>query len=181
MLGFYYMIAVSPLPHDAGSLPRLSPRAATCLPSWSSQSSSERILHGKHPSQVEALSHLAGLGHLSVLLHVARHCSRECPAPLWVSDPNFTTWKDYMLIPLVFVAGRFSRRRIGRAVRTVILITAIYPACSSTEAAYWRACREAGPPSTRTNAMAAPWLMARIGPQHSWLSSPCSSGASNNS
>ena len=27
------------------------------------------------------------------------------PAPLWLSDINFVTWKDYMLIPLVFVAA----------------------------------------------------------------------------
>lgn len=48
----------------------------------------------------------------------------NAPAPLWLSDPNFTTWKDYMLIPLVFVAaGLVIEDR--RAVRTVILITAI--------------------------------------------------------
>lgn len=27
------------------------------------------------------------------------------PAPLWLSDINFLTWKDYMVIPLVFVAA----------------------------------------------------------------------------
>jgi putative inorganic carbon (HCO3(-)) transporter len=48
----------------------------------------------------------------------------NAPAPLWLSDPNFTTWKDYMLIPLVFVAaGLVIEDR--RAVRMVILITAI--------------------------------------------------------
>lgn len=48
----------------------------------------------------------------------------NAPAPLWLSDDNFTTWKDYMMIPLTFVAaGLVVEDR--KAVRTVILITAI--------------------------------------------------------
>src|ERR1700744_970802 len=48
----------------------------------------------------------------------------NAPAPLWLSDDNFTTWKDYMLIPLTFVAaGLVVEDR--KSVRTVILITAI--------------------------------------------------------
>jgi putative inorganic carbon (hco3(-)) transporter len=48
----------------------------------------------------------------------------NAPAPLWLSDDNFTTWKDYMLIPLTFVAaGLVVEDR--KAVRTVILIAAI--------------------------------------------------------
>src|SRR5882762_2413719 len=48
----------------------------------------------------------------------------NAPAPLWLDDVNFVTWKDYMLIPLVFVAtGLVVEDR--KAVRTVILITAI--------------------------------------------------------
>jgi O-antigen ligase len=46
------------------------------------------------------------------------------PAPLWLSDPNFVTWKDYMLIPLVFVAaGLVIEDR--KAVKMVIVITAV--------------------------------------------------------
>jgi O-antigen ligase len=46
------------------------------------------------------------------------------PPPLWLGDLNFTTWKDYMLMPLIFVAaGMVIEDR--KAVRTVILITAI--------------------------------------------------------
>jgi putative inorganic carbon (HCO3(-)) transporter len=46
------------------------------------------------------------------------------PAPLWISDLNFTTWKDYILIPLIFVAtGLVVEDR--KAVRTVIVITAV--------------------------------------------------------
>lgn len=45
-------------------------------------------------------------------------------APLWIHDANFATWKDYMLLPLVFVAaGLVVEDR--KAVRTVILITGV--------------------------------------------------------
>jgi len=48
----------------------------------------------------------------------------NAPAPLWLSDINFVTWKDYMVIPLVFVAaGLVIEDR--KAIRTVVLITAI--------------------------------------------------------
>ena len=48
----------------------------------------------------------------------------NAPAPLWLADDNFTTWKDYMLIPLTFVAaGLVVEDR--KAVRTVVLISAI--------------------------------------------------------
>jgi putative inorganic carbon (hco3(-)) transporter len=48
----------------------------------------------------------------------------NAPAPLWITDINFATWKDYMLIPLTFVAaGLVVEDR--KAVRTVILITAV--------------------------------------------------------
>lgn len=44
-------------------------------------------------------------------------------APLWLNDVNFVTWKDYILIPLVFVAGSLVIED-RKAVRNVILITA---------------------------------------------------------
>ncbi|MDR3745528.1 MAG: O-antigen ligase family protein [Acidobacteriaceae bacterium] len=48
----------------------------------------------------------------------------NAPAPLWLSDVNFVTWKDYMVIPLVFVAtGLVVEDR--KAIRTIIIITAI--------------------------------------------------------
>jgi O-antigen ligase len=48
----------------------------------------------------------------------------NAPAPIWVSDLNFLTWKGYMLIPLVFLAaGLVIEDR--KAIRTVILVTAI--------------------------------------------------------
>lgn len=45
------------------------------------------------------------------------------PTPIWTSDLNFTMWKDYMLLPLLFLAGSLvieDRKQI----RTVILLTA---------------------------------------------------------
>jgi O-antigen ligase len=48
----------------------------------------------------------------------------NAPPPLWLSDLNFVTWKDYMLIPLVFVATSLVVED-RKAVRTVILITGI--------------------------------------------------------
>ena len=48
----------------------------------------------------------------------------DAPAPIWLGDINFVTWKDYMVIPLVFVAaGLVIDDR--KAVRTTVLITAI--------------------------------------------------------
>jgi putative inorganic carbon (HCO3(-)) transporter len=48
----------------------------------------------------------------------------NAPAPLWLSDLNFVTWKDYMLIPLIFAAASMVIED-RKAVRTVVLITAI--------------------------------------------------------
>ncbi len=46
------------------------------------------------------------------------------PAPLWLSDANFATWKDYLLIPLVFVAaGLVIDDR--KALKNVIIIVAL--------------------------------------------------------
>ncbi len=45
------------------------------------------------------------------------------PAPLWTSDVNFVTWKDYMMLPLLLVAaGLVVEDR--KAIRTVILLSA---------------------------------------------------------
>jgi len=48
----------------------------------------------------------------------------NAPAPLWLSDDNFMMWKDYLLIPLVFVAaGLVIDDR--KTLRTTLLITAL--------------------------------------------------------
>ncbi len=45
------------------------------------------------------------------------------PAPLWLSDMNFVTWKDYMLMPLIFVSAAMVVED-RQAVRTVMMLTA---------------------------------------------------------
>jgi putative inorganic carbon (hco3(-)) transporter len=47
----------------------------------------------------------------------------NAPPPLWITDINFATWKDYMLIPLVFVASSLVVED-RKSVRMVIYITA---------------------------------------------------------
>ena len=48
----------------------------------------------------------------------------NAPAPVWLSDANFTTWKDYLVIPLLLVAaGLVIEDR--KAIRTTIIITAV--------------------------------------------------------
>ena len=45
------------------------------------------------------------------------------PAPLWITDITFLTWKDYMVIPLVFVAaGLVLEDR--KSIRNAVVITA---------------------------------------------------------
>jgi O-antigen ligase len=59
--------------------------------------------------------------YLSMWLGAANGIS---PAPLWTSDSNFATWKDYMLVPLVFVAtGLVAEDR--KSIRIIIIFTAI--------------------------------------------------------
>jgi putative inorganic carbon (HCO3(-)) transporter len=48
----------------------------------------------------------------------------NAPAPLWLSDINFVTWKDYMVIPLAFFAASLVIED-RKAVKTVIILTAI--------------------------------------------------------
>ena len=48
----------------------------------------------------------------------------NAPAPLWLSDLNFVTWKDYMVIPLVFVAGSLVLED-RKSIRTSIILIAI--------------------------------------------------------
>ncbi|GGA76531.1 hypothetical protein GCM10011507_29910 [Edaphobacter acidisoli] len=45
-------------------------------------------------------------------------------APLWLNDTNFVTWKDYILIPLVFVAASLVIED-RKAIRNIVFITAI--------------------------------------------------------
>jgi len=48
----------------------------------------------------------------------------NAPAPLWLSDSNFVIWKDYLLIPLIFVAaGLVIQDR--KTLRTALILTAV--------------------------------------------------------
>ncbi len=47
----------------------------------------------------------------------------SAPAPLWLQDANFVTWKDYMLMPLLFVAASLVLED-RKSIRTAIMITA---------------------------------------------------------
>jgi O-antigen ligase len=82
------------------------------------------IIHGKRlpKSKLYPIWILLGL-YLYVSMWIGTAMG-NAPAPLWLDDVNFVTWKDYMLIPLVFVAaGLVIEDR--KAVRMVILLTAI--------------------------------------------------------
>ena len=43
------------------------------------------------------------------------------PAPMWLDDANFVTWKDYMLMPLIFAAAGLTLED-RQSIRTAILI-----------------------------------------------------------
>ena len=43
------------------------------------------------------------------------------PAPMWLDDANFATWKDYMLMPLIFAAAGLTLED-RQSIRTAILI-----------------------------------------------------------
>src|SRR5258708_14753007 len=81
------------------------------------------IIHGKRlpKSKLYLIWLLLGM-YLYVSMWIGTALG-NAPAPLWLSDLNFVTWKDYMLIPLVFVAaGLVIEDR--KAIRMVIILTA---------------------------------------------------------
>lgn len=47
----------------------------------------------------------------------------KAPPPLWLSDQNFLVWKDYMLVPLVFLATALVVKD-RQSIRTIIILTA---------------------------------------------------------
>ena len=82
------------------------------------------LIHGKHlpKSKLYLIWLVFGVYlYLSMWIGVALS---NAPAPLWISDINFVTWKDYMVIPLVFVAAGLAIQD-RKAIRTVVLVTAI--------------------------------------------------------
>ena len=82
------------------------------------------IMHGKRlpPSRVYLIWLVIGAYlYLSMWVGVANGIS---PAPVWTSDSNFATWKDYMLVPLVFVATTLVVED-RNAIKLIIIFTAI--------------------------------------------------------
>jgi putative inorganic carbon (hco3(-)) transporter len=84
------------------------------------------LIHGKRiakPALLLSLTWLIYILYLYVSMWLGSALG-NAPAPLWLSDLNFTTWKDYLLIPLCFViASMVIEDR--KSLRNVIIITAI--------------------------------------------------------
>ena len=82
------------------------------------------LMQGKHLPKTKLYLLWLGFGAYLYLSMWLGSALGNAPAPLWITDLNFATWKDYMLIPLIFVAtGLVIEDR--KAVRTVVLITAM--------------------------------------------------------
>lgn len=82
------------------------------------------LIHGKHlpKSKLYVVWFVFGIYlYFSMWLGMALG---NGPAPLWISDLNFATWKDYMLIPLIFLATCLVVED-RKAVRTIVLLTAV--------------------------------------------------------
>jgi O-antigen ligase len=82
------------------------------------------LIHGKRlPSSKLYLIWLVIGGYLyfSMWLGAAKGLA---PAPLWISDENFVTWKDYMLVPLVFLATALVAED-RKHIKVIIILTAI--------------------------------------------------------
>jgi hypothetical protein len=82
------------------------------------------LIHGKHLTKSKLyLIWLVFAIYLYLSMWIGVVLS-NAPAPFWLSDINFVTWKDYMVIPLVFIAaGLVIEDR--KAIRNIVLITAI--------------------------------------------------------
>ena len=82
------------------------------------------LMQGKHLPKTKLYLLWLGFGFYLYVSMWLGSALGNAPAPLWITDQNFATWKDYMLIPLIFVAtGLVIEDR--KAVRTVVLITAM--------------------------------------------------------
>jgi len=81
------------------------------------------ILHGKHLPKSKLYAIWLFFGAYLYLSMWIGTALGNAPMPLWLSDQNFVTWKDYMLIPLVFIAaGLVIEDR--KSVRMVVILTA---------------------------------------------------------
>jgi O-antigen ligase len=92
------------------------------------------------------------------------------PLPLWLNDPNFVTWKDYLMLPLFFVAAGLvieDRKTIRRIVLLVGVSLALVDRASilDTLSRSWTSFdeskRDAGPLVYGSNQLAA--FLAQFG------------------
>ena len=122
LLGFYYMIPF--LPYRTMRDHFLDyPLGANVLTILVIAVIVGALIHGKHlPKSKLYLIWAAIAGYLYISMWIGTVLG-NAPAPLWLSDVNFVTWKDYMVIPLVFAAaGLVIEDR--KAVRMVVILTA---------------------------------------------------------
>ena len=123
LLGLYYMIPFLPYRTMRNHFFDF-PLGASVLTILVIAVSMGAIIHGKSlpKSKLYMIWLIFGVYlYLSMWIGVALG---NAPAPLWLSDVNFVTWKDYMLIPLVFVAASLVIED-RRAIRMVIILIAI--------------------------------------------------------
>jgi O-antigen ligase len=82
------------------------------------------IIRGKFPPRSKLYLTWIVLGVYLYLSMWVGTMAGIAPPPLWLKDINFVTWKDYMLIPMIFLAaGLVVEDR--NAVKMVIVITGI--------------------------------------------------------
>ncbi len=128
------------------------------------------LLHGKRlPKSKLYMTWIVFGVYLYLSLWIGTALS-NAPPPLWLSDINFVTWKDYMLLPLIFAAaGLVIEDR--KAVRTVVIVTAISlllidkSAIAESLSRSWGAFdenkRDGGPLALQANELAA--FLAQFG------------------
>jgi O-antigen ligase len=82
------------------------------------------LIHGKRtPKTNMYLTWLVFAVYLYISMWIGAALG-HAPSPLWLDDANFVSWKDYMLLPLLFLAaGMVVEDR--KAVRTVIILLAV--------------------------------------------------------
>jgi putative inorganic carbon (hco3(-)) transporter len=92
------------------------------------------------------------------------------PAPLWLNDINFVTWKDYMMIPLVFMAAGLVVQDRQAIRRTIMLVgfslllvdrSTILESLSRSWAVFDENKRDPGPLAYGSNQLAA--FLAQFG------------------
>jgi len=123
LLGFYYMIPF--LPYRTMRDHFLDfPMGANVLTILVIAVIIGAILHGKRlpKSKLYAIWLVFSI-YLYISLWIGTALG-NAPPPLWLTDINFVTWKDYMIIPLIFAAaGLVVEDR--KAIRIVVILTAI--------------------------------------------------------